>query len=168
MTSNIETNNNIPVFFENDSYYLIENILDKNWNRIIKKKGLSILYELCNLWWKRIDEAVIQISQMRYNNSIGNSQLTYKINDEIGYVQYYLLKTKNKINGIVIESFYFNLPWRTNEYIQILSANDALKETWGVRTKKIPMKEESINKNYSYLNKLINKCVTDILKDNSI
>lgn len=157
----------MKILFHNDAYYDIENVLGKNWNRVLKRKTLSRIFELCRIWWRRIDEALMYIANATAHTHTGGGVHIYEISDNIGTIEYYLLMEKGAVVAIVIESFSLNLPWRKGEVPQILTANNALIEVSNIKTHRMRIYEnENSNKmrlKESQLRSIIRKTIRRIM-----
>ena len=99
----------------NDNLFTyIRDIEKRNWNRRMSPKNMSVVYELVDVWHRRIDSTIQMLSS---NSPTVDGECDNRgfyrceISDNVGEIAYqYIMDESGKL-ALFIENITFNLPW---------------------------------------------------------
>ncbi len=109
-----EINSRIPVYINDSLFNNIRNIEERNWNRRLSPRSMSVVYELLDIWHRRIDSVIQMLSSNSptTDDSPNNNGFYHaSISDNVGEIIYQYVMDETGKFALFIENIIFNLPW---------------------------------------------------------
>ena len=144
----------------NTTFSTIKTIETRNWNRRLSPRNMSIIYDLVDVWHRRIDSTIQMLSSntpTTDSNPDTNGIYQCDIQDNIGSIKYQYIMDEEGKNALYVLHIDFNLPWNLGSgrlNIRENKQNITMKNT----KKKIRLTE-------SQLYKLIKESVKRVLTE---